>query len=176
VFGGTWGVSAYPAFVNEASSPLALAAVSVSPGVRETEIGHVTPRPPPSSTALYQAAFIQKESSAFLGKYLYPPLLNSRYYASTSDNFMGRASYAASRIFITRDGSGKGRLNASYFLGVLASVAVHSAYRPNGTQSRSAAFGNFGSTVGSDVGGNVYHEFGPGIRQIREGSHTEVRV
>ena len=159
----------FRSFTNEARSPLARAAVSIGPGVRETEKGLVTPRPPPRSTVPYEAAFIQKESSAFLEKYLYPPFLNSRYYASTSDNFMGRVSYAASRIFITRDRSGKGRLNTSYFIGVLASVAVHSAYRPNGTQSTSAAFGNFSSAVGSDAGINVYHEFGPGIRQMLKG-------
>ncbi len=164
----------FHAFFHEASSPVTLGAVSVSPGVmRETEMGHVTLGPPHSSTALYQAVFIQKESSAFLSKYLYPPLLNPRYYASTSDSFMGRASYAASRIFVARDGSGKGRLNTSYFLGVLASVAVHSSYRssyrPNGAQSTAATFGNFGSTVGSDAGVNVYHEFGPGIRQMVKG-------
>ena len=77
--------------------------------MRETELGHVTPGPQPSLTAPYKAVFTQKESSAFLGKYLYPPLLKQdlRYYASTSDSFMGRASYAASRIFVTRDDSGR---------------------------------------------------------------------
>jgi hypothetical protein len=158
-------------FVDEASSPLTLGAISVSPSVmRETEMGHLTPGPP-SVTAFYQTAFIQKEPGAFLGKYLYPPLLNPRYYASTSDSFMGRASYAASGIFITRDGSGKRRLNTSYLLGALASVAVHSSLRPNRTQSTSATFNNFGSTIGSDAGINVYHEFGPGIRQMVKG-HT----
>src|ERR1017187_8218568 len=154
---------------NEASSPLTLGAVSVSPGVtRGTEMGHFTPGPPPGLTALYQVASTQ-ESSAFLGKYLYPPLLNPHYYASTSDSFMGRASYAASRIFITHDSSGKGRLNTSYFLGVLVSVAVHSSYRPNGTQSTSARFVNFASTVGSDAGVNVFQEFRPGIRHVVKG-------
>ena len=160
-------------FVRESGT---LGAVGISASaMRGTELGRVTPGPQPSLTGHYQVAFIQKESSAFLGKYLYPPLLNPRYYASTSDSFMGRASYAASRIFITRDGSGRGRLNTSYFLGVLASVAVHSSYRssyrPNGMQSTSATFGNFGSTVGSDAGINVYREFGPGLRQMVKG-HT----
>lgn len=164
----------FHSFFHEASSPFRIGGVSVSPGVmRETEMGHVTLGPRPSSAALYQAVFIQKESSAFLSKYLYPPLLNPRYYASTSDSFMGRASYAASRIFVARDGSGKGRLNTSYFLGVLASVAAQSSYRSsyrsNGPQSTAATFGNFGSTVGSDAGVNVYHEFGPGIRQVVKG-------
>ena len=168
----------FHAFFNQAGSPLTLGAVQVSPRVmRETGIGFVTRGPQPSLTALYQdqVASAHKEPGTYLDKYLFPPLLNPRYYASTSDSFMGRASYAASRIFITRDGSGKGRLNTSYFLGVLASVAVHSSYRssyrPNGTQSTAATFGNFGSTVGSDAGINVYHEFGPGIRQMVRG-HT----
>jgi hypothetical protein len=153
--------------VNEASPPLTLGAVSV---MRETEIGFVTRGPQPSLTVLYQAASAHKEST-YLDKYLYPPLLNPRYYASTSDSFMGRASYAASRIFITRDGSGKGRLNTSYFLGVLTSVAIHAAYRPSRERSTSATFNNVGSTMGSDAGINVYHEFGPGIRQMVKG-HT----
>ncbi len=92
-----------------------------------------------------------------------------RYRASPNDSLMNRAAYAASGIFITRDRSGKGKLNTSYLIGVLASVAVHSARRPNRTQSASATFNNFGSTVGSDAGMNVFHEFGPGIRQIVKG-------
>ncbi|MBZ5614678.1 MAG: hypothetical protein LAO23_11775 [Acidobacteriia bacterium] len=139
--------------------------------MRETKLGHFTPGPQRNLAALYQVAFIQKESGAFLGKYLYPPLLkpNTRYYPSTSDSFMGRASYAVSRIFVTRDDSGKGRLNTSYFLGVLASVALHTAYRPDRARSASETFNNFGSTIGGDAGINVFHEFRPGIRQMVKG-------
>ena len=54
---------------------------------------------------------------------------------------------------------------------MLTSVAIHTAYRPYGARSTSATFNNFGSTIGSDAGINVYHEFGPGIRQIVKG-HT----
>jgi hypothetical protein len=154
-------------FVKESGTP---GSVGVSAGViRGTEPGHVTLGTEPRSTALYQVAFIQEESSAFLGKYLNPPLLNPRYYASTSANFMGRASYAASRILVTRDDSGKGRLNTRYFLGVLTSVAIHTAYRPYRTRSTSDTFNNFGSKIGSDAGMNVFHEFGPGIRQMVKG-------
>jgi hypothetical protein len=159
----------FQAFVDEARSPLILGAVGVNAGVmRETELEHFTPGPQPSFTALYRVALIQKESNAFFGKYLYPSLLKQdpRYYPSTSDSFMGRASYAASRIFITRDDSGKRRLNTSYFLGVLTSVAIATAYRPYWARSTSRAFNNFGTTIGSDAGMNVLHEFGPGIRQM----------
>ena len=137
----------FPTFVNETGSPLTLGAVGVSTGViRGTILGHVTPGSQPRLTALYQQ--------------------NLRYYPSTSSSFMGRATYAASRIFITRDGSGKGRLNTSYFLGVLTSVASDTAYRPSWARSTSATFNNFGSTIGGDAGSNLYHEFGPGIQQM----------
>src|SRR6266436_739997 len=92
-------------FVYEARSPLTLGAVGVTARVmRETELGRPTPGPQPSLTALYKAVLIQKESSAFFGKYLYPSLLKQdpRYYPSTSAGFLGRATYAVSRILITR--------------------------------------------------------------------------
>jgi hypothetical protein len=161
-------------FVNEARSPLTLGAVAVNAGVmRETELAHATPGPKPSLTTLYKVAFIQKESSAFFGKYLYPSLLGQdpRYYPSTRSSFLGRATYAASRILITRSDSGERALNTSYFLGVLTSVAIATAYRPYWARSTSASFKTFGSTIGGDVGTNLFHEFGPSIRQMLKG-HT----
>jgi len=142
-------------FLDEARSPLTLGAVGINAGVmRETELGHVTPGPQPSLTALYKVVFIQKESSAFFGKYLYPSLLKQdpRYYPSSSGSFLGRATYAASRIFITRNDSGKRTLNASYFLGVLTSVAIATAYRPYWARSTSATFKTWPSLRGV-VGG-----------------------
>lgn len=164
----------FQAFVDEARSPLVLGAVGVNAGVmRETELEHFTPGPQPSFTAVYRVALLQKESSAFFGKYLYPSLLKQdpRYYPSTSDSVMGRATYAVSRIFITRDDSGKRKLNTSYFLGVLTSVAISTAYRPYWARSTSRAFNNFGTTIGSDAGINILHEFGPGIQQMVK-AHT----
>jgi hypothetical protein len=121
----------------------------------------------------HRETFIQEKSSPFLTKHSYPWSLEraARYHASTSDSFMGRTVFAASRVLVTHDSSGKGRLNTRYFLGVLASVAAHSASRTNRMQSTSAAFNDFGSTVGGDAGMNVFHEFGPGIQQIVK-AHT----
>jgi hypothetical protein len=159
-------------FVDEARSPLTLGAAGVNASImRETELGRLTPGRQPSLTALYKGALIQKESSAFFGKYLYPSLLkqDARYYPSSSSSFLGRATYAASRILITRNDSGKRTLNTSYFLGVLTSVAIATAYRPYWRRSTSATFKTFGSTIGSDAGINLLHEFGPGIRQMVKG-------
>ena len=91
-----------------------------------------------------------------------------RYYPSTSDSIMGRTTYAASRVLITRNDSGKRTLNTSYLLGVLTSAAVATAYRPYWARSASTTFKDLGSTIGSDAGINVFHEFWPGIRQVLE--------
>ena len=116
---------------------------------------------------------IQKESSAFFGRYLYPSLLKQdpRYYPSTNASFLGRATYAVSRILITRRDSGERTPNTSYFLGVLTSVAIATAYRPYWGRSASSTFKTFGSTIGGDAGINLFHEFRPEIRQMVKG-HT----
>jgi hypothetical protein len=156
-------------FVDEARSPLTFGAAGVNAGImRETELGNLSSGRKASLTALYRGALIQKESSAFFSKYLYPALLKQdpRYYPSSSRSFLGRVTYAASRTVITRNDSGKTTLNTSYFLGVLTSGAIATAYRPYWTRSTSTTFKTFGSTIGSDAGINLLHEFGPGIRQM----------
>lgn len=126
-------------------------------------------RPAQTSFALVSTAEIsQRSSSDFFDKYLYPALLkrNINYHPSSSDSLAGRAMYAASRIFVTRDESGRGRVNTSYFVAVMSSAAVHMANRPYYRRSASAPFSDFGSTVGNDAGMNLLHEFRPGLEQL----------
>ena len=158
--------------INEAQSSSILGAPGVDAGIgREAQLVGATPGPQLSLTASYKTVVTQKDSSSFFDKYLYPSLLkrNLLYHPSTSGTFMGRATDAISRIFITRDDSGKGRLNTLSFLGMLTSVTVDSAYRPYWARSTSATFNNFGSTIGNNAGINLLHEFGPGIRQMLKG-------
>jgi hypothetical protein len=126
-------------------------------------------RPAQTSFALVSTAEIpQRTSSDFFDKYLYPALLkrNINYHSSSSDSLVGRAMYAASRIFVTRDESGRGRVNTSYFVAVMSSAAIHMANRPYYRRSASAPFSDFGSTVGNDAGMNLLHEFRPGLEQL----------
>jgi hypothetical protein len=136
--------------------------------MHETELGRLSSGRQASLMGVYKGVLIQKESGAFFSKYLYPALLKQdpRYHPSNSGSFWGRATYAASRIVITRNDSGERVLNTSYFLAVLTSVAISTAYRPYWTRSTSATFATFGSTIGSDAGINLLHEFEPGIRQL----------
>lgn len=157
-------------FIEEARLPSTLGGIGNLGLVGE--LGQVTPRRLQLSFASpHKAAFAERESHTFLDKYLCPSLLkqNLRYHPSTGSSVMGRTAYAASRIFITRDDSGNRRLNTSYFLAALTSVAIHTANRPYWARSSSMTFNNFGSTMGGDAGINVFHEFGPGIQQMVKG-------
>jgi hypothetical protein len=124
-------------------------------------------------SAFNEAVSSQSDSNAILGKYLQPPapMEQSGYHTWISESLMGRAKYAASRIFVTRDDSGKVRMNTSYLLRALSSVAAATASRPYWRRPLEAPFSDFGSTVGNDVGMNLWHEFGPGIQQLMK-SHT----
>jgi hypothetical protein len=136
-----------------------------TPGTTDRDA--VTPGSQPGLVVFY-AVVTPTNCNTFFDKRLYPALLkrNPRYRAATGGSLMRRATGAASHIFITRDDSGKGRLNDSYFSGVLTSVVVQTANTPYWTRSASTTFNNVGSTVGSDVGWNVFHEFEPDIREI----------
>lgn len=125
----------------------------------------------PNLAMVYETVPAQKESDDFLSKFLVASLHNpnSRYRASSNDSWMGRATDAASSILVTRDETGKRRLNTSYLVSVLTSVAAHSASRPYWLRSSSAPIGDFGSTVGNDAGMNLMHEFGPGLREAVTG-------
>jgi len=162
----------FHASVDEAPSPLKLGAVDINARVmREKELGQVNAGLQPSLAAPYKSALIPEVPSTFFDKYLYPSLRKQGplYNPSTSGSFLGRATDAVSGIFITRNDAGKRRLNTSYFIGVLTSVALHTAYRPYWTRSTSATFNNVGSTIGSGAGINLFREFGPGIKQMVKG-------
>jgi len=158
-------------------SPLIVSQAGVNPAVvRETHTGVVLPEAP-SATFLYKAVPLQNvelrtetpnKGDTFFSKYLNSSTLNetSRYQPSSHDKLMDRATDAASRIFVTRDESGKRKLNTNYFLRVLTSVAADSASRRYRARSGAAPLTDFGSTIGSDAGRNLLHEFGPGIRQV----------
>jgi len=88
------------------------------------------------------------------------------YHGSTNDTFLGRVGEAASGIVLTRDDDGNRRLNTPYLLRALTASVAHSAYRPYWRRSATQPVSDFGSTVGSDAGMNVFHEFEPGILHL----------
>ena len=90
----------------------------------ETDVAHATAGLRRNEAVLNAAVPAQKGSGDFFSRHVYPSLLNSNYHyrPSDSDSFMGRATDAASRILVTRDESGKRKLNTSYLLRVATSA------------------------------------------------------
>jgi hypothetical protein len=129
--------------------------------------GTLLPRP----ALVFEPIPSQREKGSFFRKYLDTSFTKqeTRYQASAKNSLLGRATDAAARVFVIRDETGRHRLNTSYFVGVLTSVAVHNASRPYWARSNSIPIGDVGSTVGNDAGMNLMHEFGPGLRQAVNG-------
>ena len=114
----------------------------------------------------------QNISRDFFTRHLYPmlPKPNLNYHPA-NESLVRRATYAASRTLITRDDSGKARLNTSYLLRTLTSVAKDTASTPYWRRHFPDPFSDFGSTIGNDVGMNVLHEFEPGFQTLLK-NHT----
>jgi hypothetical protein len=115
----------------------------------------------------YEALSHQKQSRTIFDKYLTPSSHKQQSHDSLNERgLMGRATHAATRIIVTRDETGKARLNANYLLRAVTSAAADTASTPYWRRSIGGPFSDFGSTVGSDAGMNVWHEVGPGLQHL----------
>ena len=125
-----------------------------------------------SNFVSYQEKPDQISPSDFFTRHLYPtlPKRNLNYHLA-NESLVHRATYAASRTLITRDDSRKARLNTSYLLRTLTSVAKDTASAPYWRRHFADPLSDFGSTIGNDVGMNVLHEFEPGIEKLLK-NHT----
>jgi hypothetical protein len=118
------------------------------------------------------AASSEKQSDAIFRKYFSP----SSFKSSSSRPQAGgslvlRATHAASGVLVTRSESGKTRLNTSYLLRTMASVAKDTASTPYWRRHVADGFSDFGSSVGNDAGTNLWNEFGPSIQHLMK-SHA----
>jgi hypothetical protein len=140
---------------------------TVAVTMKANEPANLAPPLETSFATAYSLRFTQNQTNDAFTKYLnfQLPKPDQGYAPSASGNFLGRATYAASSTFITRTASGRPRLNTAYFVGMLALAAVHTAYRPYWERTGGAVGGDFGVSIGSNAGINVFHEFAPAIRQ-----------
>lgn len=155
----------FDVFVREAQSPLTFAGAGLRAGYN-TALNRSYGNGFAGYRKNFAVAITQRETTVFLGRYLFPTLLDQdpRYHPSRSANLLGRAGYAATRVFITKDDSGKRVVNSSYLLGALASSAISRSYRPMRDRTVGSTLSDFGSDVASDAGLNLVREFWPSIR------------
>jgi hypothetical protein len=168
--GNNFVAVAHPAW-SKADVPLISSSASISvieePETRLAPETHLAVELPEAPSTLHQPLRPRREPEVFLTRYFDPSALTQtrRYQPSSSVTLMGRATDAASRLFITRDEFGNRRLNTPYLLRALTVVAAVNASRRYRARSGAAPLSDFGSTLGSDAGLNLLHEFGPGLRQ-----------
>ncbi len=103
---------------------------------------------------------------SYLTEAILPSILHEdpRFFRLGRGSIIRRASYAASRVFITRRDNGVSGLNFSELVGNSGVTALTSLYYPN---SRAASEGleRFGMQLGNDMISNLLTEFWPDIKR-----------
>lgn len=115
----------------------------------------------------YGAAFGDGLTASIFITGVYPSLLRQdpRYYRLGDGGFSHRAGYAASRIFVTRQDSGRKAFNFSEVLGSFTSSAIGATYYPESQRNFSGVAERAGIQFAFDAGFNVLKEFYPDIQR-----------
>ena len=129
-------------------------------------------------TQYYARAFGDQIIGSYITEAVLPSLLHEdpRFFRLGSGTFWHRASYAASRVLITRADSGKTRLYISELAGNAAVVAITVVLLPRQPFARGSAE-RYGMALGNDAISNLMTEFWPDIkRRLRFGHHYFFRT
>lgn len=115
----------------------------------------------------FGAAIADEASSNFFGTFLYPTIFHQdpRYFRKGKGNGTGgqRLGYAISRVFVTRNDSGKSAFNVSRVLGSLTSATLSNVYYSAHEQTGAKTAERFGINLAGQAGFNVVREFLGGI-------------
>jgi hypothetical protein len=115
----------------------------------------------------YGAGFADGLTDTIFTTGMYPSLFHQdpRYYRLGNGGFWHRTGYAASRILVTRQDSGRKMFNFSEILGSLTSSAIGVTYYPASQRDLSHVASRACVEFGFDAGFNVLKEFYPDIRR-----------
>jgi hypothetical protein len=97
---------------------------------------------------------------------IFPALLRQdpRYFRRSEGTRRSRVGYAVSRLFITRNDSGRHQFNYSELLGGATSIAISNAYLPDG-RTVGNNVGRYAVQLGFDAASNVLKEFWPDLKR-----------
>jgi hypothetical protein len=115
----------------------------------------------------FGAAMADQASSNFFGTFLYPTIFHQdpRYFRKGPEGGTGgqRLGYAITRVFVTRNDSGKSAFNISRVLGSLTSATLSNVYYSTHEQTGAKTAERFGLNLAGQAGFNVVREFLPNI-------------
>ncbi|HUB81338.1 MAG TPA: hypothetical protein VMB03_21205 [Bryobacteraceae bacterium] len=109
----------------------------------------------------------------FFTKAIFPSVLHQdpRYFQKGKGGFWRRASYAVSRVFITRSDSGQTEVNFSELIGSATAAGISAyTYHPHSDRNVGGVIDTWGTQVGFDALSYTLKEFWPDLR--RKMSHT----
>src|SRR5689334_20632134 len=113
----------------------------------------------------FGASLADQASNSLFKNFVFPVLLHEdpRYFRKDRGTFMQRASYAVSRVLVTRRDSGSSHFNFSGTLGSLASSGLANSYYPDSDRGPASTFTRVGIAFGTDAGLDLFSEFGPDV-------------
>lgn len=116
----------------------------------------------------YGAALADTEARRFFGRFLFPVLTGQdpRYLPKRKGGVVGRAVYAATRVFVTRNDEGSSVFNSSELFSVAFSRALSNAYYPDRDRTFARTATRIYGTYQSDITSNLLTEFWPDIKAV----------
>jgi hypothetical protein len=90
---------------------------------------------------------------------------DNRYIRSGESGFWKRSKHAVVYTFMARNDAGNEHFAYSRFGSAAGAAFISRIWQPHSTNSAGDGAVVFGSTIGSDVGANMFHEFWPDIRR-----------
>jgi len=125
----------------------------------------------------YGAQLADGESRQFFANYFFPTLLKQdpRYFPKRRGSTIGRMWYATTRVFVTRNDSGREAFNYSELFGVAFSKSLCNAYYPDRMRGGWQTFYNILGTFQGDATSNLTREFRPEIERLIH-KHTPQRL
>ncbi len=115
----------------------------------------------------FGAAYAGNASTQFFGKFVYPAIFQQdpRFFPQGTGSIESRTMYAFSRIFVTRNDSGRQAANYSFWLAGASAAALTMTYYPAGDRSAADAAVRFGTGFATQAGFNVVKEFWPDVKK-----------
>lgn len=145
--------------------------VSAAMGAGLSQIGNQTPKygcGAPAYGERFGAALGDFASQNVFSAGVMASLLHQdpRYFRKGPDHGIpSRALYSVSRIFITRQDSGKAAFNASGILGMILGIAASNAYYPGQSVRASVMICRLHTSLMGSISGNLLSEFWPDLQK-----------
>ena len=114
----------------------------------------------------YARALGDQIIGSYVTEAILPSLLHEdpRYFRLGTGTFLHRASYATTRVFVTKLDNGKSRVYLSELVGNAVVIAITTSYYPD-SRSAPEALERYGLTLGNDALSNLLTEFWPDIKR-----------